>query len=107
MDARSLPQAGGIQHHKERPKRKAVYLSAVVLTVNARPATDERYTLSVSNDGSAWMTLASATRSVTSDGNVEFDPIAFDTVTYRYLRIDIDGGDSWVAINEVTLLTID
>ena len=80
--------------------------NAVVLSVNAQPATDESYTIAASNDGANWTTLASATRHVGGDGVVQLDPFTFDTVTEQYLRISVDGGDSWVAINEVTLLTL-
>ncbi len=81
--------------------------NAVQLTVNADPATDEAYTISASNDGSTWTTLATATRSVGSGDSVQLDPITFDTVSYQYLRIDVTGNDSWIAINEVVLLSLD
>jgi len=82
-----------------------INFDGVVLTANALPTTDEDYTIYGSNDGSTWTPIAQATRQVQdpSTGFNTLEPITFPQVTYQYLQIDIDGGASWVSLNEVQL----
>jgi hypothetical protein len=87
-----------------------IAFNCVVLTANALPATNETYTLYGSNDGETWTQFTQATRYVTHSAGAPappwydtLEPITFPQVTYQYLRIEVDGGASWVALNEVQL----
>jgi hypothetical protein len=81
-----------------------VTFHGLLLTARATPATNENYTIYGSNDGSTWNQIIRVTRQVETEPGGTLEPIVFSQVTYRYLRIDVNGGKSWVALNEVKLL---
>lgn len=84
-----------------------ITFAGVLLTANATPPTDETYVTSVSSDGVNWTQLAQSTQLVSASGSalvVTLKPIRFGPVTQEYLRIQVDGGASWVGIDEVQLL---
>jgi hypothetical protein len=80
-------------------------ITGVVLTAEATPATDEIFTVSGSNDGVSWTQLATSTEFVAHGTQTTFAPITFPSVTVNYLRIDVNGENSWVGLIEAELYT--
>ena len=77
------------------------YLTGVRILAGASPSTSETYTISADLLASP---IGSATRTVYA-GNTILDPIAVTPGTYTSLTLTISGGSSWVAINELSILT--
>jgi hypothetical protein len=79
-----------------------VAMIGVHLAVNAAPAASEKYVFTGSGSSTP---IGSATRSVKTGVTVILDPIFVTSASYSSLTITVDGGQSWVSIAEVALLT--
>ncbi len=82
-----------------------IYLTGVRILAGANPSTSETYTISADLLTSP---IGSATRTVYVDAGTTgtiLDPIAVTPGTYTSLTLTISGGSSWVAVNELSILT--
>ena len=83
-----------------------IRFAGVLLSVGASPTTAETYTIYGSNDGSTFTQLAQSTQTVVQGSINTLAPITFTATTAQYLRISVNGGSSWVGINEVQLIAV-
>jgi hypothetical protein len=81
------------------------YLTGVRILAGASPSSSETYTISADLLTSP---IGGATRTVYADAGTTgtiLDPIAVTPGTYTSLTLTISGGLSWVAVNELSILT--
>jgi hypothetical protein len=97
--------AGGYTGWIELTFPAPVTLDGIQLAVAPSPTATETFTVT-GVEGSTSLSIGSWTETIEGNiGPVIVPPMLFAVGTYNAIRIDINGGASWVAANEISILT--
>ncbi|PLS19661.1 hypothetical protein CVD28_04390 [Bacillus sp. M6-12] len=92
--------SGWIQFNFPAPQT----ITGIQLASNASPSTNEVYTVYGLQNGE-WKQISSPTTLYVSAGQPNILPeIPVTRGTYEGIKVDVNGGSSWVSINEITLI---